>query len=308
MCSITSFVVLAPVVSCLRNDRPGVKRLLYVAAVAGVLSFVLIYPAPVILAIASSLAISSEEAWQMNAVTLPVSLVLLVALCVIASRRDAPEASHVPPSDAVSATRWKAWAPIAVPLLFFFTGLAVPGLSVLANINVALLAGLAVALAPATTDLRLEATAKGTRHAGIIIFDLCGAGALGNVIATSQFPSQAYAGLSAVLPAIVIPFALAALVQTAQGSRVTTAVVTSGIIGATAMGSGILPLVLVLEICAGCCMISYVSDPFFWLLARVTGDDFTGVAKGYTLPLAAIGTCILIVALIAQALFGVASI
>ncbi|RPJ53573.1 MAG: GntP family permease, partial [Methanobacteriota archaeon] len=304
MCSITSFVVLAPVVSSLRGDRPGVKRLLYVAAVAGVLSFVLLYPAPVILAIASALGLSSGEAWQIDAVTLPISLVLLAALCIVASRRDIPDASPAPLADAASAPRWKAWAPIAVPLIFFLAGLLVPGWSVLANINVALLAGLAVALASAPTDLRLEATAKGTRHAGIIIFDLCGAGALGSVIAASQFPSQAYASLSAVLPAIVIPFALAALVQTAQGSRVTTAVVTSGIVGATAMGSDIHPLALVLEICAGCCMISYVSDPFFWLLARVTGDDFTGVVRGYTLPLAAIGVCILMAALIVQASLG----
>lgn len=305
MCSITSFVVLAPVVSCLRGDKAGVQRLLYVAAVAGVLSFVLLHPAPVVLAIAAALDLSSGEAWQVDIVTLPLSLVLLAVLCVAASRRDAPDASPAPLPDAASVHRWKAWAPIAVPLIFFLGGLAVPGGSVLANINVALLAGLAAALATAPTDLRLEATSKGTRHAGIIIFDLCGAGAFGNVIAASQFPSQAYASLSAVLPAIVIPFALAALVQTAQGSRVTTAVVTSGIVGATAMGSGIHPLALVLEICAGCCMISYVSDPFFWLLARVTGDDFAGVARGYTIPLAAAGICILGVALAVQAFHGV---
>lgn len=304
MCSITSFVVLAPVVSVIRGDRAGRQRLLYVAAVAGVLSFVLLHPAPVILAIAAGIGLSSGEAWQVDAVTLPLSIVLLAALCIVVSRGDAPDASPAPPADTPMASRWRAWGPVAVPLVFFVVGLAVPGLEILANINVALLAGLAVALAPAPADLRLEATAKGTRHAGIIVFDLCGAGAFGSVIAASQFPSQAYASLSAVLPAIVIPFALAALVQTAQGSRVTTAVVTSGIVGTMAMGPGIHPLALVLEICAGCCMISYVSDPFFWLLARVTGDDFAGVARGYTLPLAAAGVCILIVALIVQASFG----
>ena len=44
-------------------------------------------------------------------------------------------------------------------------------------------------------------------------------------------------------------------------------------------------------------IISYVTDPFFWLVQRTTGDTITTVVKNYTLPIALAGAGILIVAL-----------
>jgi GntP family gluconate:H+ symporter len=43
-----------------------------------------------------------------------------------------------------------------------------------------------------------------------------------------------------------------------------------------------------------------VSDPFFWVLKRVTGDEFSGVVRNYTLPLSAAGLVTLAVALIVE--------
>ena len=54
-------------------------------------------------------------------------------------------------------------------------------------------------------------------------------------------------------------------------------------------------------ISAGAFMFSYVSDPFFWVLKRVTGDEFSGVVRNYTLPLSAAGLVTLAVALIVEA-------
>lgn len=57
------------------------------------------------------------------------------------------------------------------------------------------------------------------------------------------------------------------------------------------------PLVFVLMIMAGTLVVSYVSDPFFWLVKRTTGDDTSTVVSNYTLPLAAAGVTILFISL-----------
>jgi GntP family gluconate:H+ symporter len=137
---------------------------------------------------------------------------------------------------------------------------------------------------------------SGAKHAGVIIFDLCGAGALGAVIGSSNLGTQAYSVLTLALPALVVPFLLAALIQTAQGSRVVTAVITGEIIAGTTIAASIHPVPLILLISGGACLFSYVTDPYFWLIQRATGDDVPTVVKNYTIPLAAIGITLFVVA------------
>lgn len=80
---------------------------------------------------------------------------------------------------------------------------------------------------------------------------------------------------------------MTALVQAAQGSRVVTAAVTSTIPATIRAALAINPLTLVPMVSSGAIMFSYASDPFFWVIKRVTGDEFSGVVRNYTLPLAA---------------------
>ncbi len=296
MCSITSFVILAPVVSRLQGGEAPSRHALYLAAIGGVVSFALLYPSPVVFSIVSILGIHPESPWTIDCLTLPLSLVLLAAIVVLwGGRRKSPQGEpRTPPS--VSSLR--AWSPIGVPVLFFLVGSLAPPLRLLADVNLALLAGLAAALLVAGEDLRLDAVSSGTKNAGVIIFDLTAAGALGATIAASDFPAQAYGVFSGVLPPVFIPFVLAALVQTAQGSRVTTAVVTAGMVSATPVAAAVHPFALLLMICAGTCTFSYVSDPFFWLMQRITADPFPAVVRRFTLPLALVGLAVLAAALV----------
>jgi GntP family gluconate:H+ symporter len=88
------------------------------------------------------------------------------------------------------------------------------------------------------------------------------------------------------------------LIQTAQGSRVVTAIVTSSIISGNAsmMQLSILPLMLMMA--AGTLIFSYVTDPYFWLIRRTTGDTVKEVVYSYTLPLASLGILLLMGGLI----------
>lgn len=140
----------------------------------------------------------------------------------------------------------------------------------------------------------------GGKNAGLIIFDLCGAGALGFVIVKSDFALQALGQLTLFIPIIFVPFLFAALLETAQGSRVVTAVITAEVFAGSAVAGAIHPVVLILLVSAGSCVVSYVTDPFFWLVQRTTGDNIPTVVRNYTLPIALAGFAILFVALVLE--------
>ena len=297
MCGITSFVILAPIITHLHSDRRASKTLLYCAGVAGMISYVLLYPSPVVYSTITTLDLASGQPWGIDLITLPLSLLLLAGLLLAMRRRIPPTDREMP----AAGRNHRAWLPFAVIVGMLAIGSLVPPLHALANINLALLAGLVAALATVPGEVRERALHKGTKNAGIIIFDLAGAGALGGVIAASAFPADVAALASGYLPITILPFVIAALVQAAQGSRVVTAAVTSAILVTIPAVTAMNPLALVLMVSAGAFMFSYVSDPFFWLLKRTTGDDFSAVVRNYTLPLSVAGLVTLAAALVVQA-------
>jgi GntP family gluconate:H+ symporter len=260
---------------------------------------VLLYPLPVVYAITTNLAMSDFPVAGYTAVAVSLSLLLLACGILLLGRNvrcDSP-ACAAPEPRMAAPERWKAWTPVLVPVVLIAIGALVPPLQLLGNINVALLAGAATGLFLVSADARITALEKGTKNAGIILFDLCGAGALGSVIAASAFAGEMYALLSATVPALIIPFVLAVLVQTAQGSRVVTAVITSTILAETAIVGSLPEIPLILMIAAGTLLFSFVSDPYFWLIRRITGEELASVVRMYTLPLAGAGFVIFLAAL-----------
>jgi len=303
MCGITSFIILAPILTHLRTDRHASRTLLYCAGVAGIISYVLLYPTPVVYSIVTTLDLFPGRPWEIDLIALPVSLLLLIGF-LLALHIRTPRAT--PPAEPTleigsAGEMFRAWLPFIVILLMFVVGSLVPGLNILADINLALLAGLFAALAAVPGEVQQKALARGTRNAGIIIFDLVGAGAFGSVIAASAFPADMATLIQGILPITLLPFVIAALMQAAQGSRVVTAAVTSTILATIPAALTINPLALVLMISAGAFMFSYVSDPFFWVLKRMTGDEFSGVIRNYTLPLSVAGLVTFAAALVVEA-------
>ena len=131
---------------------------------------------------------------------------------------------------AVPGIHWRAWAPFiailaAIPVAFF-----VLRLSHGSSINFIMLAGVVTALALSPREARASGLSQGAKHAGLIIFDICGAGALGFVIVSSGFAQEAVGEMSLLIPVILVPFLLSALIETAQGSRVVTAVITAEVL------------------------------------------------------------------------------
>ena len=303
-CCITAYIMLNPILDSIEKDKTKRNVLLYLAAVGGIISYALVYPTPVVIPLYDAFS-GGMSPLLFDAVSVPLSLLVLggILLYFRFARPDAmiqeitgtqePVSGNPVPEEGI---HWRAWAPFIAILASIPVALLLLHLSQVSMINVIMLVGAVTAIALAPREVRAQGLSQGAKHAGLIIFDICGAGALGFVIVQSGFAQTALSQLTLLIPVILVPFILAALIETAQGSRVVTAVITAEVLAGSAVVSAIHPLPLILLISAGSCMVSYVTDPFFWLVQRTTGDDIGTVVKNYTLPIALAGVAIFIVA------------
>lgn len=308
-CCITAYIMLNPILDSLEKDRARRNVLLYLAAVGGIISYALIYPTPVTIPLYDAFS-GGMNPLALDAATIPLSLLALAGTFLyfrfarpgMVTPETAPsgisaqgDGAEAPATDG--GIHWRAWAPFIAILLAIPAGLLLLRLSQVSMINFIMLTGAVTALALAPGPVRARGLSQGAKHAGMIIFDICGAGALGFVIVGSGFAGNVLGRLTLLMPVVLVPFLIAALIETAQGSRVVTAVITAEVLAGSAVAASVHPLPLILLISAGSCIVSYVTDPFFWLIQRTTGDDVGGVVKNYTLPVAVAGIGILVVAL-----------
>ncbi|MCX6694278.1 MAG: hypothetical protein NT074_07000 [Methanomicrobiales archaeon] len=308
-CTITAYVLLIPVLSPLGRNPHHKTAILTLAAVSATVSYVLIFPSPVVAPVFAGMAQDLSPLTYL-AVAIPLSA-LIVGACIIADRmkegRDLTTAPLIRPHPIKPETttngispRMRAWLP------FFVMGAVMvcafsSGVSHLIIIEVTPVSGMISALLLAPHAAWRPCTKEGVQRAGVILFDICGAGALGALIVEGGFSTAAYTSLAPVLPQVLIPFTLAAIIQTAQGSRITTAVVTTAtLVSIPSLTAGISPLTTVLMVSAGTCLFSTVTDPFFWIICRTTGAPPLEVTLRYTIPLALAGLTILAAALSIQ--------
>jgi len=307
-CCITAYILLSPILDSLETDPKKRNVLLYLAAVGSIISYALIYPTPVVIPLFDAFS-EGMSPLVFDAITLPLSLLALAGIlvffrwwCADGMQGGKTERSGDNPISEVVAgpylqVHWRAWAPFIAIVVSIPVALFVLNLSHMSMINFIMLIGAVTALVLAPQTARFQGLSQGAKHAGIIIFDICGAGALGFVIVKSGFAQAALGQLTLFIPIILVPFLFAALIETAQGSRVVTAVVTAEVLAGSAVVGAIHPIPLILLISAGSCVVSYVTDPYFWLVQRTTGDDIRTVMRNYTLPVALVGIFLFIIAL-----------
>ncbi|HOT94467.1 MAG TPA: hypothetical protein PK089_04690 [Methanoregulaceae archaeon] len=303
-CCITAYVTLEPILAALGEDDTTKKTLLYLAAISSVLSYALVYPTPVIIPLVEGAGAGIDPV-RYDSIAIPLSFLLVLLLVLVVRlrvRRSADRESAEKEADG-PRLHLVAWVPFLVILAAVVTGLA-GGVSHAALINLVMLAGAGAALCFVPPGLRDATVTNATRHAGLIIFDLTGAGALGTVIVLSGITEGALTALTGWVPIVLIPFLIAALVQSIQGSRVVTAVLVSQILGGSGVAAALDPIAFVLMVGGGACVVSYVTDPFFWLVQRTTGDEPFRVVLRYTLPLAGLGLLIFLAGVFVQIVLG----
>jgi GntP family gluconate:H+ symporter len=309
-CCITAYIMLNPILDSLEKDARKRTVLFYLAAVGSIISYALVYPTPVVIPLFDTFSAGMSPLFY-DAVSIPLSLAALAGILlffrwwcgagIIPGSVRAPAGPGESPAAFVAGpggpVHWRAWIPFITILVSIPVALFILKLSQVSMINFIMLVGAVTALALAPQPARSQGVSQGAKHAGIIIFDICGAGALGFVIVKSGFAQAALGQLTLFIPIILVPFILAALIETAQGSRVVTAVITAEVLAGSAVVSAIHPIPLILLISGGSCVVSYVTDPYFWLVQRTTGDDVRTVVRNYTLPIALVGIFLFIVAL-----------
>jgi len=216
---------------------------------------------------------------------IPISLVLF-ALAYTIMKHLFPEKNEYKEIRASpKMSRPRAWAPLLVPLaLILLGGVSLPEKArILADPGIALLLGAMLCLALEREKIH-ELIHVASRRSGVILLDLCGAGAFGYVVAQSGLGQEIF-HLGHFLPALLLPFLLSAALQLAQGSRVVTATVAAEILVHYPLPGTTLALL----IASGAFMFSYVTDPYFWLVKSSTGSSMKETALGYTLPLSLLG-------------------
>lgn len=331
-CCMTTYMMLAPAMKKDGDINPKSNRPLYLLAVGSIISYVLIFPTPVTMPILTSLA-PDYSIFNLDAITIPISLGVLVIIMLLfrflyrstketGEEKDgdkgankvgytggdingetAESAEPIRTEKTAANLKLRAWAPFIVMIVTMLAGFFIFHLSHVIIMQTIMLAGLITALALAPADIRMKSFSEGAKFAGLILFDLCAAGAIGRVIRESGLASGITDSMIPVLPDIMIPFIVTAIFAIAQGSRVTTAVIASEIIAASGLAATIHPIPLILMIAAGTCFVVFFTDPYFWLVQKTTGDDIKTVLKNYTLPLAVAAVIIFVVALLLTAFF-----
>jgi len=306
-CCVTAYILLNPILDCMEKDKNRRNILLYLAAVGSIISYALIYPTPVVIPLFDAFS-NGMNPLLFDAFSIPLSLIILGGILLFFRwvRPDVMMTGETTPLDIIEQCplehlsndriHWRAWAPFIAIVAAIPVSLFILNLSHASMVTLIMLVGAVTAIGLASPENRASGVSKGAKHAGMIIFDICGAGALGFVIVESGFAQGALDQLMLVIPVILVPVILAALIETAQGSRVVTAVITAEVLAGSSVINTINPITLILLISAGSCIISYVTDPYFWLVQRTTGDDIKTVVKNYTLPIALAGVGIFIIA------------
>ena len=222
-------------------------------------------------------------------------------LSVVALARGMPATAHalteppVPQSEIQVARRprtatWRAWLPILVPVLLlmlsavsqmpndplggganreFITGLARPVMLLVIGCGLAL-----VLLPPPLASL----TEKGSIGAAIgeaagVVLIVGAAGAFAKILQNSGLP-EAAAGALAGLPAgILVPFLIAAILKTVQGSSLVAVIMAAGftqpLLGDLGLDGEAARALAAVAIGAGSLVICHVNDSYFWLVARI---------------------------------------
>ena len=331
-CCMTTYMMLAPAMKKEGDINPKSNRPLYLLAVGSIISYVLIFPTPVTMPILTSLA-PDYSIFNLDAITIPISLGVLVIIMLLfrflyrstkgnGEEKDVDKGANkvgdtggdinaepVESAEPVKTEKislnlkLRAWAPFIAMIVTMLAGFFIFHLSHVIIMQTIMLAGLITALALAPADIRMKSFSEGAKFAGLILFDLCAAGAVGRVIRESGLAGGITDSMIPVLPDIMIPFIVTAIFAIAQGSRVTTAVIASEIIAASGLAATIHPIPLILMIAAGTCFVVFFTDPYFWLVQKTTGDDIKTVLKNYTLPLAVAAVIIFVVALLLTAFF-----
>ncbi len=128
---------------------------------------------------------------------------------------------------------------------------------------------------------------EGLKNAGIIILITGAGGAFGNVLRDANIGSTIGEIFSSHKLGFFLPFLIAAVLKTAQGSStvsiITTAAIIAPLIPSFGLDGDISKALVVLAIGAGAMTVSHFNDSYFWVVAQFSGFTTSQALKSFTL-------------------------
>lgn len=138
-----------------------------------------------------------------------------------------------------------------------------------------------------TEETHFNWVTSGLREAGIIILITGAGGAFGAILRATGIGDIIGSSFSDFNLGLFLPFLIAAVLKSAQGSStvsiITTAAIIAPILESFGLDSSIGRALTVLSIGAGAMTVSHLNDSFFWVVAQFTGMDTATALKSQTL-------------------------
>lgn len=135
-------------------------------------------------------------------------------------------------------------------------------------------------------DVEKDWLVSGLKNAGVIILITGAGGAFGNVLRETNIGDEVGSIFSGLSAGIVLPFIIAAVLKSAQGSStvsmITTAAIILPLLSPLGLESEIGKALAVLAIGAGAMTVSHVNDSYFWVVAQFSDMNTATALKSLT--------------------------
>jgi len=175
------------------------------------------------------------------------------------------------------------------PTLPFGEGTILSILNFIGNPIIALFVGVFLAFKlkdKKTKETHLNWVTSGLKEAGIIILITGAGGAFGAILRATGIGDIIGNSFSDFHIGLLLPFIIAAVLKSAQGSSTVSIITTAAIIAPTlasfGLDSSLGRALAVLSIGAGAMTVSHLNDSFFWVVAQFTGMDTATALKSQT--------------------------
>ncbi len=215
------------------------------------------------------------------------------------SPEDLPEVDNAP---TTSPAPLKALVPILLPIILialksvaeyptmpFGNSSFANAISFIGNPVIALILGVFTAFVSGnitSTHDRFQWVGDGLKSAGVIILITGAGGAFGNILRATDISDTISTNMVGWELGIILPFLIAAVLKSAQGSSTVAIITTAALIaplldplGLTAPAARSL---VVLAIGAGAMTVSHVNDSYFWVVAQFSNMDTATALKSHT--------------------------
>lgn len=140
---------------------------------------------------------------------------------------------------------------------------------------VALVIGVFVALTLVVKDKQAEARdqwiGQGVRNAGLILAITGAGGAFGSILQASPMVPFIESTMEGVPLGLFLPFVIAVILKSAQGSGTVSIVTTAAIMAPLLEPFGLNPVLTVLAIGSGAMVVSHANDSYFWVVSQFAG-------------------------------------